>query len=100
MSRDIIEKNIGAFLELKSSEVLAVYGSWGVGKTYIWNEVIKRKRTIIPDCYKSYSYVSLFGINSLASLKTSIFENMISTDLIGENDPSIKTFISNLSSTI
>lgn len=100
MSRNVIEKNIGAFLELKSSEVLAVYGSWGVGKTYIWNDVIKNKRTMIPDCYKSYSYVSLFGINSLASLKTSVFENMISTDLIGENEPSIKTFISNLSSTI
>ena len=100
MSRDIIEHNIGNFLELESSEILAVYGGWGVGKTYIWNEVIKSKYTRIPSCYKSYSYVSLFGINSLESLKTSIFENMISTDLIGEGEPSLSTFISNLSSTI
>lgn len=100
MSRDIIEHNIGTFLELESSEILAVYGGWGVGKTYIWNEVIKSKYTRIPSCYKSYSYVSLFGINSLESLKTSIFENMISTDLIGEGEPSLSTFISNLSSTI
>lgn len=32
---------------------------------------------------KKYSYVSLFGINSLETFKSAIFENIISTDSIG-----------------
>lgn len=50
---------------------IVLQGKWGVGKTHLWD------RRILPDVLKRkprtrYSYVSLFGINSLAELKTSL----------------------------
>ncbi len=46
-------------------------GRWGVGKTYLW------RYKVLPLVFnrpgkKIYSYVSLFGISSLAELKTSL----------------------------
>jgi hypothetical protein len=104
MSIEIITKQINEFLKNDSSEapkVMAIIGDWGTGKTYTWNKLLenwsksstdvgnwvekirkllttwRKSSTEMKDQYnfKQYSYVSLFGINSLEAFKWSIFEN-------------------------
>lgn len=94
MSITVIERQIERFLASEVPEVLAIKGSWGVGKTYAWNawlHSVKNQRRI---ALHHYSYVSLFGINSLAELKRSIFENMIEGKDIGKR-PSVASFQKN-----
>lgn len=94
----LIKEEIGSFLTSPNPEVLALYGGWGVGKTFLWKEIIKHKRSTMN--LSEYAYVSLFGINSLEQLKTTIFENIVSRDAIGEKSPDVFTFLANLNSVI
>lgn len=72
---------------------IAITGSWGIGKTFFWNEFIKErikqekrerekyyyKATLIDKKAvfdKRYSYVSLFGIETLSDLKTKIYTQL------------------------
>ncbi|ANF80794.1 KAP family P-loop domain protein [Acinetobacter sp. NCu2D-2] len=70
---------------------IAITGCWGIGKTFAWNKFIKERaelekdrkhlplniRLKYPNIFnKKYSYVSLFGIESLADLKVAIATNM------------------------
>ena len=51
-------------------------GQWGVGKTFAWNKYPFQNAQMQGQIgLKRYSYVSLFGINSLDDLKYAIFEN-------------------------
>lgn len=83
---------------------IAITGSWGVGKTFFWNKFLEARakseqdRKYLPlhirQKYKNifnkkYSYVSLFGIESLADLKVAISTNMSSNDF---NDESSRNF--------
>lgn len=50
---------------------IVLQGTWGVGKTHFW------RHRILPEVRKRkpltrYSYVSLFGLNTLAELKTAL----------------------------
>ena len=77
MSIDLVNGEISKFLQSDKPEVLCIRGKWGVGKTYNWTkrlgEAQKAGNVVLP----RYSYVSLFGINSLEELKQAIFENVI-----------------------
>ncbi|ENZ7758328.1 P-loop NTPase fold protein [Klebsiella aerogenes] len=88
MSLEFIKKQIADFLSLDHPEVMAIQGEWGVGKTYSWNMALQENKDKIK-CSR-YSYVSLFGINSLDNLKYSIFENTIQKSSIG-TEPSLET---------
>lgn len=92
MSIEIISKQIKKFLSSNTPEVLSIKGKWGIGKTFLWNKLIKENKDKIS--LQKYSYVSLFGVNSLEQLKVLIFENMLDKKIIGEK-PSIDTFNSN-----
>ena len=50
---------------------IAITGSWGVGKTFFWNEFRERYKL-----KNKYVYVSLFGLESLSDLKTHIYSNI------------------------
>jgi hypothetical protein len=50
--------------------VISISGDWGIGKTYFWNDFIKKYESELKD--KKIAYVSLFGQNSLSDIKTSI----------------------------
>ena len=76
MSIEKTKKVVRNFLLDKSAEVLSIKGLWGVGKTYFWNEAIKQVKDDPGFCRDKYCYVSLFGIESLAQLKMTIFENV------------------------
>lgn len=66
-----IEKTIEGFLSAKASSAIVLQGKWGVGKTYFWRHRILKDATAEP-WRQRYSYVSLFGINSLSELKASL----------------------------
>ena len=89
MSVELVKDQILRFLSKDTPEVLAFKGDWGVGKTYSWNKYIKEFKN--KCALKSYSYVSLFGINSISELKQTTFLNTVDTNRIGEA-PNIKGY--------
>ncbi len=97
MSIEIIKHQIDKFIGSDTPEVMAIKGSWGVGKTYSWNKFLLDAKTSGRVALNKYSYVSLFGINSLDAFKYAIFENVINRDLIGA-EASVETFKQNTSS--
>jgi len=94
MSIEIIENQIGRFLASEAPEVMSIKGAWGVGKTYAWNKYLGHAKNQNKVALKKYSYVSLFGINSLDDLKFSIFENMVDRRSIGRK-PTVESFKTN-----
>jgi hypothetical protein len=99
VSTELIENEIRRFLATPEPEVICVSGHWGVGKTFAWNQYLKDAHSKNKISLKRYSYVSLFGINSLDELKYAVFENSIKTSDIGA-PPSLETLKSNLLGTI
>jgi hypothetical protein len=72
MSLAQIETVIQNFVSDKHNDLLVIKGGWGVGKTYFWQKLIKEaqeKKLVSKDWY---AYVTLFGVNDLEELKTSI----------------------------
>ena len=67
---------IEKFLRSKEPQVLCITGDWGVGKTYTWNDLIKIAADNGELGKGKYSYVSLFGLNSLVEVKFAIAENL------------------------
>lgn len=89
MPVDLVKQQIQRFLVSDTPEVIAIKGGWGVGKTYSWDKYIEEFK---DECnLKSYSYVSLFGIDSIDELKQTTFLNAIDTKRIGES-PNIKGY--------
>ena len=68
---DYVRNALWAFLEDERPGILAIKGPWGVGKTYFWTHFINENKSELTQ--SAYSYVSLFGIGSIAELKRSIF---------------------------
>jgi hypothetical protein len=75
MSIELVKAEIAEFLTDADPAVLCLRGRWGVGKTYAWNEQLKLAQSNGRLAMKTYAYVSLFGLNSLDSLKFAVFEN-------------------------
>lgn len=99
MSIEIIKSQINKFLSSKEPEVMAIKGSWGIGKTYSWNKFLKEAKDGNNIELGMYSYISLFGVNSLNEFKYSIFVNKIKRSEIGEN-ASIESFTYNVNKTL
>lgn len=91
MSIQIVKSKIQEFLSSDNPEVIAIKGAWGVGKTYSWNKFLLHAKNKQIVALKRYSYVSLFGINSLDAFKYTIFEHVVSRDMIG-TEANIETF--------
>lgn len=66
-----IESVLEEFASSREPGAVVLCGAWGVGKTYLWQKRILPGLLAKP-WEKKYSYVSLFGINSLAELKVAI----------------------------
>ena len=73
-----IEAVINNFLTSDEPQVICITGKWGVGKTYEWDRLLKKSIEERKITKKKYSYVTLFGLNSLDDAKSSIFENTVS----------------------
>ena len=75
--RTVVER----FLKSAKAEVLVLKGAWGVGKTYTWNKLVTDSKASIA--LPSYSYVSLFGVSSLAELRLAILAKTTSVQHLG-----------------
>jgi hypothetical protein len=67
--------DIERFLRSKEAEALCVTGDWGVGKTFTWNRLLREAADSGEIGRTKYSYVSLFGLNSLGEVKSAIAAN-------------------------
>lgn len=94
MSYHIVKNEIDRFLVSSEPEVLAIKGDWGVGKTFTWNKILQDAQAVDAIALDKYSYVSLFGIESLSDFKVHVFQQQISRDLIG-TDASLETLKNN-----
>lgn len=94
MSIEIVKQQIKLFVNSKTPEVMGIKGAWGVGKTYSWKKYLSDYKADGTIALPRYSYVSLFGINSLEAFKYAIFENTVKRELIG-TEASIETFKEN-----
>ena len=65
-----LEKRLVDLIREESSFAIALTGEWGVGKTYFWKYF--KQRNLNQFRLQKYAYVSLFGIDSLDSLKYEI----------------------------
>ena len=77
MALGLIEDQIRNFLASDEPEVICITGRWGVGKTFAWKKLLQQTADRAQIRLKSYSYVSLFGIDTLEQAKLSIFENQV-----------------------
>ncbi len=94
MSIQLVESEIRRFLSTEEPEVICISGQWGVGKTFAWNRYLADAQAKRKVALAHYSYVSLFGVNSLDELKYSVFENTVQSCDIGVK-PSLETLQSN-----
>ena len=72
---DLKIKFIELLKDTTSNKVIQLYGRWGIGKTYLLNEVIKE---IEPSLKKKVIKVSLFDKNSISELKEDILMQVYS----------------------
>lgn len=69
-----LEKKLLKLINNKDSFAIALTGEWGIGKTRFWNNFYEENHIDLG--VSKYSYVSLFGIDSIEALK---FEIALST---------------------
>ncbi|MYL14906.1 MAG: hypothetical protein F4008_14290, partial [Gammaproteobacteria bacterium] len=87
MDSQQLEEQLLRFLKSDSPGSFALWGNWGVGKTFTWKKYIQCASEKDQLTYSNnYSYVSLFGVNSLEELKFQIFQNQIPGEFIGRED--------------
>jgi len=85
---------------------VAITGQWGIGKTFFWNKFINERakreeeRKYLPSSItkkypnffnKKYAYISLFGVESLADLKTAICTDLSSNHFYEFSSKKIET---------
>jgi hypothetical protein len=83
MTIDFLRNEIYRFLESPTPEVLCISGKWGTGKTYVWNECLQKSQENKSIKMQKYSYVSMFGKNSIDDVRTEIVENTVDSRKVG-----------------
>jgi hypothetical protein len=96
MSTALARQEMRRFLSNKTPEVLSISGRWGVGKTFGWREALDECRDAKTAPMARYAYVSAFGVKSIESLKTTIFQATVKLDA-SSIEPTIESFQDNLS---
>ncbi|WP_324765614.1 hypothetical protein SO078_30405 (plasmid) [Sinorhizobium meliloti] len=84
MSVTNVRAAIERFLAYDKPQVLCIRGAWGTGKTYTWDEVLKKTAADKKIKAKKYAKASLFGLNSIKELKREVFQSAIDIDQIGK----------------
>lgn len=75
MSVSKIKSALVEFVKGEKDRAIVLKGDWGTGKTHLWKQIVRESRDSFNK--RNYSYVSLFGLNSLKDLKKSIYENKV-----------------------
>ncbi len=87
-----ITRKLLELIEHDEPFAIGLIGEWGIGKTHFWKEFYNEKHKSFK--LEKYSYVSLFGIDSLESLKYQIVINTRSTSEKEDPIPSLKKLLS------
>lgn len=77
MSVSLVRGELQRFLKSDDRIAVCLRGKWGVGKTHTWNSLLSEAfndGTVKP---ARYSYVSLFGLETLGDVRRSLFENTV-----------------------
>jgi dephospho-CoA kinase len=84
MAVDQIKPVVGNFVARGSNQVLVLKGNWGIGKTHFWSRLIDKhvSKEKVEIGKPKYSYVSLFGVDSLEDVKRSIFTSVVDTSTL------------------
>ncbi|WP_457446999.1 hypothetical protein [Roseateles sp. P5_E4] len=82
MSVQITKAVLKDFLSSAETDVLALTGAWGTGKTYAWREALLAHQGDIK--FKQYCYLSLFGINSMTELRMALFTKSVAVATLGK----------------
>jgi hypothetical protein len=72
MSLAEITRVVEQFILNGHNDLLVIKGQWGAGKTYFWQHLIAAAKSADKVGKCSYSYVTLFGVNSLEELKNTV----------------------------
>lgn len=72
MSANDVRDALNGFLDSRLPTVMVLTGRWGRGKTFLWQQLLRSRAEskALPDF--TYSYVSLFGVETLAELRNAI----------------------------
>jgi tRNA A37 threonylcarbamoyladenosine biosynthesis protein TsaE len=57
-----------------TAQAVALKGEWGRGKSYFWRSYLASHGALLARS-ETYSYVSLFSLDSLSAVKEAIFAN-------------------------
>mgnify|MGYP003620670494 FL=1 len=87
-----LESKILSLLMQDKSFVIGLTGEWGIGKTHFWKNLYKNHHSQFK--IKKYAYVSLFGIESLESLKYEIAIKSYNTQQETDIFSGLKNFFS------
>lgn len=82
MTTALARTTLTRFLTDRAPTAIALTGPWGSGKTWLWNDVVRRVAGEEKPPFTRYAYVSLFGLNSMTELKAAIFENAVPPDAV------------------
>lgn len=103
---DQFERLEDIFKNNNNGIAVAITGQWGIGKTFFWNKFINERakreeeRKYLPFSItqkhpnlfnKKYAYISLFGVESLADLKTAICTKLSSNHFNEFSSKNIET---------
>lgn len=89
MSVEAVEQVCKELLCENKVSSICIKGDWGIGKTHFWKKFLRDHAREVTR-YRMYSYVSLYGINSIDDLRNAILQNMESFSNL-ENRAQIQT---------
>lgn len=75
-----INESLLEFLNNDTLSVASIKGDWGIGKTYFWKNLYQSHKEELD--FRAYSYVSLFGAEKIADLKSQVFSSF---EILNEN---------------
>lgn len=76
MSTESVKKVLTEFICSPDRDALAIKGDWGVGKTYMWEDLLEKNWS--KKSLKKYAYASLFGLTSIKELRSIIYSQTLS----------------------
>ena len=86
MSVPPVNEVVSSFIRDNANDLLVLRGRWGVGKTYFWNTLISEASKKGEIEYGHYSYISLFGINSVEELRNAIIAGRVQSSRINREN--------------
>lgn len=75
MTISIVEERLDALFSGEQPKILILTGGWGTGKTHQWKQALQRSAK--AGQWTRYTYVSLFGLTSLAEVRKRVAEETV-----------------------